>query len=556
MRAFIWFVVPTLLMGCPVEPEEDVASNATNNESETNNDLSNVINNAPNNEPNNGPSNAPNNGLEDVVVEIVPIEWGLRSALQTSIAQDASLIDGQASVETELDAGAFSVIVTADSTTLFDTTEVGDSLVPVSGEIDRRPFFVPARSTVRFEVSFQAGEYELRGQVLDAGTPAPLDANIAPQSAGSWFDEAFAAIEGSADPGGATVQLMHAIRAHGGPIRTDAGVLFVAPAQDGEAAPQIRGTWNNFDADPDSELRRITPGFWARFIDVPAGRQEYKIYYPSGDAWVTDVSNPHINWDGFDPGTLGSFNSVLGPQGSRTVWLPNVQSSELGNARDVYVHLPQTYDAGASDYPVLYVHDGNESIVRSQFHIIADETAADDAATESLLVFVALASQNDRIAEYTMGPDSRGDDYVDFIADTLVPTIDENFRSRTDRVARGLTGASLGGLISYWGAMQHPDIFGYTAGMSSTFWWPSQEEAGQHIVVDEIAARGCQGITYYLDSGSPADNFEITQVMRDTLDGLGCDYDYVLDAGATHDWSFWRARFDGVLRDFADLHGG
>ena len=200
---------------------------------------------------------------------------------------------------------------------------------------------------------------------------------------------------------------------------------------------------------------------------------------------------------------------------------------------------------------MLYVHDGNESIVRGQFHLVANDTAAANTATEAILVFLALPSQNVRIEEYTLGtPGSLGDEYVEFVAETLVPQIDGQFRTRAERTARGIAGASLGGLISFWGVMQYPAVFGYGAGMSSSFFW------GDEFLIDEIQRRGCQDVAYYLDSGSPNDNFDVTQVMRDVLDGMGCDYEYVLEQGGQHDWAFWRGRFGGVMEDFARTHGG
>src|SRR4030095_8382425 len=38
--------------------------------------------------------------------------------------------------------------------------------------------------------------------------------------------------------------------------------------------------------------------------------------------------------------------------------LENVSSPELGNRRDIFVHLPASYPGGRRDWPVLYFQDG------------------------------------------------------------------------------------------------------------------------------------------------------------------------------------------------------
>ena len=488
-----------------------------------------------------------------VSVELVPVEWGLfddgAAPLPGPRETTLSLSDESVAVALDVPPGAWSLRVTIDGRLVVDSTDLPtDRLVGLSGDIATLPFFNPTRTSAVFDVSVD-GEVAARSR--EPVERAPTDAIVQRDTVGPWFEHLFDAVQLADDPGGATVELMHALRDHGGPVSTEYGVLFIAPAQEGEAAPQVRGSWNDFAADPDSELRRITPGLWARYIQVPAGRHAYKIYYPSGDAWVADLSNPHVEWDGFDPGTVGAFNSVLRPQGARLVWLPGVHSPQLQNARDVIVYVPASYDGGDENYATLYIHDGNESIVRGRYPQVAADTAATEPDSEAVLVFIALPDQDVRIEEYTMGvAGARGDDYVDFVAQTLVPLIDAEFRTRAEREARGVHGASLGGLVSFWAVLQYPGTFGYTAGMSSSFFWAEQ------FMIAQVEARGCQELVYYLDSGSPDDNFGVTEVMRDTLNDLGCDYEYVLEPGGEHDWAFWRGRFGGVLRHFARLHGG
>ena len=54
----------------------------------------------------------------------------------------------------------------------------------------------------------------------------------------------------------------------------------------------------------------------------------------------------------------------------------------------------------------------------------------------------------------------QGDEYVAFIADTVKPIIDRDFRTRPEREATGVAGSSLGGLISLYAYFRRPEVFG------------------------------------------------------------------------------------------------
>jgi enterochelin esterase family protein len=481
-----------------------------------------------------------------------PVDVGLFTGAPPFESLEIQFPDTARAVEFEWPEGVWEFALVADAE---QPRDAGEQLVGLSSERfeagRERRVFVPAPTTVRVVVTETDGSLGCRIERLGEAPRVPVDSPAHARSVGPWFDRV-EELNDSEDPGAVVVELMDDLRSRGGPIETDHGFLFIAPAQDGEPPPQIRGTWNDWGADPASELVRIAPGFWARYVEVPDGRHEYKLFYPNNESWVVDAANRHVAWDGIDTGTVGQFNSVLRPASgdSRLTWLGAVYSPELENSRNVYVQLPPGYDSTDERFPTLVVHDGNESIARGRFHHVARDLAQADAETATILVYVALPSQDLRLAEYTMATDeSRGDEYVTFLADTLMPQVDELFRTLSGPNARGVAGASLGGLISYWATMQHSDVFGYAAGMSSSFFWEDE------YIVGELEARGCQDSTYYLDSGSPADNFEVTQTMRDTLDQLGCDYRYELEEGGEHEWSYWHERFDMVLEHFADVHG-
>lgn len=439
-----------------------------------------------------------------------------------------------------------------------DALVAGEATAP-----ERARIFSPAGEEVTVRVSLERRQWS----VVLPDAPAEVHPWDAPDrtTAGiqKTFDDTIYALNTGAGPADeAAIALMHTLREAGaGPVpvetRADGGVsLFVGPCPAGEPPVEVRGTFTGWQASDATRFAEIVPGLCGRYI-AHGPREQYKLVFNGGAAWFTDLSNRHIAWDGQNTGGVGAFNSVVStattpdPAG-RMVWLRGVASAQLGNSRDVYVWLPPQYDQQPTTrFPTMYLHDGNESISRSQLHEVFAAQAA-DRNDPVVGVFIHLPTQDVRIAEYTMATaDARGDLYAAFVTDTLVPLIDGRFRTRADRAARGLAGASLGGLISYHIASGAPQVFEYAAGMSSSFWWEDR------WMIQRIDALGCQGLTYYLDSGNGGasqDGAPDTRLMRDTLDRLGCPYTHVEEDGATHDWFFWKGRFPGVLDAFRAVH--
>ncbi len=371
-------------------------------------------------------------------------------------------------------------------------------------------------------------------------------------SVGALLDEALYGLNiGQQPPEAIIAALLEALRSRGAhPIRSSAGWLLLAHGAPGDA-PEVRGSFTDWMHDPRYALAPLSGALWGRWVAPIEGYHAYKVVRRQGASWLPDPGNPHIQWDGVPVAGLGSFNAALNPEArpasqGRMVWWPAVYAPQLDDSREVYLHLPPDYDrAPTRRYPTLYVQDGNESIARSQLHEEADAWATARPDEALIMAFIGLPSQAQRMAQYTVGAqDARGERYASFVAQALVPQVDAALRTRAQARWRGVKGASLGGLISYWIATRHPTIFGYVAGMSSSFWWEDQ------LMVRELARLGCQGLRYYLDSGAPMDNTDSTRAMRAQLEMMNCAFTHVEEAGGQHDWSTWRGRFSLVLRAF------
>lgn len=184
-------------------------------------------------------------------------------------------------------------------------------------------------------------------------------------------------------------------------------------------------------------------------------------------------------WQDYTRGRAGMRHTVVGTLKVRErVWSP-----QLKNRRDIFVHLPASYELGRRRYPVLYMHDGQnlfdeDTSYAGEWHV--DETMQKLGRLGIEAIIVGVPNMEDeRLSEYSpfhdahFGP-GRGRRYLSFLAETLKPLIDRDFRTLPQRQHTGLMGSSMGGLISLYGFFHCHDVFGFAGVMSPSFWYANR----------------------------------------------------------------------------------
>jgi len=248
-------------------------------------------------------------------------------------------------------------------------------------------------------------------------------------------------------------QLMADLAASGGYPPRDASTVVLLHRGSPGGQLWVAGTFNNWSVSADSMQVFADTDLYYLEKQLGSARQEYKLVSTTA-GWFRDPLSPHVTWDGIPKEGLGDFNSVVPPWGApdpngRIEWLA-VKSPQLSNTRDVFVYLPAGYDEDScSRFPVLLVNDGNESLTRSHFDKVARDTFVAKLARPTILVFVALASQADRMSEYSCSTADNGPKYADFLCDTLVPLVDQRYRTLAAAGSRGIIGASMGRAPSF-----------------------------------------------------------------------------------------------------------
>ncbi|MEO6167075.1 MAG: alpha/beta hydrolase-fold protein [Chitinophagales bacterium] len=149
---------------------------------------------------------------------------------------------------------------------------------------------------------------------------------------------------------------------------------------------------------------------------------------------------------------------------------------QLDRSRRIWVCLPEDYSASERKYPVIYMHDGqnlfdNATAAGQEWSL--DETLA-DIHGQCIIIGIDNGEEK-RSTEYNFRDSEEfgageGRKYIEFIALTLKPVVDERLRTLPDREHTFIAGSSLGGLISFYGAIYFADTFGGAGIFSPSFW--------------------------------------------------------------------------------------
>lgn len=240
-------------------------------------------------------------------------------------------------------------------------------------------------------------------------------------------------------------------------------------------------------------------------------------------------------------------------------------SSYLPDDRDVIIYLPPGYEEETERaFPVLYLHDG-QNLFDGRTSFVKDRTwqvrehadAAIEAGEIEPLVIVGIYNTGDRrIAEYTHDRDwklggGEASAYGRLITRELMPWIGEQYRVRQDRENTGLGGSSLGGLVSLYLGLRHPEIFGKLALMSPSVWWNHKSILGY---LNEHAPQVWERPRIWLDVGDREGHKTLRDVehlaRRLKANGWrpGETMYFEKVNGGTHDEASWATRVRAMLK--------
>lgn len=254
----------------------------------------------------------------------------------------------------------------------------------------------------------------------------------------------------------------------------------------------ISGTFNNWKVQ--DEKTRMTDLGNGRFtlefyehIDFPL---EYK--YTRG-AWnqveLNDYGNPTNNHRVERPVDIIMDKVHFWQMNGETNYPPyfpqikvisdEFEIPQLIKTRRIAALLPHDYYETDKKYPVLYLQDGqnlfDDYAPFGSWEVDKKLALMKRRGMGDVIIISIDHAKEERIEEYNPGGNPKlgkgqGRAYVRFLAETLKPFVDNNFRTKPDRLNTGIGGSSMGGLISIWAGFMYPEKFSKLMIFSPALW--------------------------------------------------------------------------------------
>lgn len=221
----------------------------------------------------------------------------------------------------------------------------------------------------------------------------------------------------------------------------------------------------------------------------------------------------------------------------------------LQRKRKIWVYLPPGYEQSSKSYPVIYMHDGQNLFDESQAGFGEwgiDETLDSlTAAGKPGAIVIGIENGPKRLNEYNpyffeRAGEGEGDAYLEFIIKDLKPVVDKKYRTLKSKEHTIIAGSSMGGLISFYGALKHNEVFGRAGVFSPAFW-----TAPSIIPLTDSLAPKAKGM-YFFYMGE-LEGEEMMKKMDDVIAILakssGALIYNITDPAGKHNESAWRKWF-------------
>lgn len=303
----------------------------------------------------------------------------------------------------------------------------------------------------------------------------------------------------------------------------------------------VAGDFNGWDPTQCVMLRIEGTDVWYQSVRFEnASRVEYK-FVANGEEWFTDPMNPIIA-----PGEFGNSElrmpHYLPPRevdskssiGSGTLVQDTISSKKLKSQRPISVYLPDRYNPGLR-YPLVIVNDGFAYLEHGKMKNVLDNMIHSSQMIPSIVVFVPPV---DRTPEYLEKDKGK---YTEFMVDELIPWLDERYALINEPNVNVIMGSSLGGNISLWIAVNHPEVFGKVAALSSYV---------EEDLIDTFSAEKAPKLDIYLLHGTYDHLPQIGESVKALVPILEKqEYNYRYDQFPEgHSYGFWRAHIDDALK--------
>ena len=248
-----------------------------------------------------------------------------------------------------------------------------------------------------------------------------------------------------------------------------------------------------------------------------------------------------------------------------------LKSKILKMDRKYAVYLPVDYATSNRFYPVLYLlhgagDDQSGWVQFGEVSQIADKAIADGTATAMIIV---MPDANTGQRGYFN--DIKGEwRYEDFFFDEFIPFIEKEYRIRSEKRYRAISGLSMGGGGTFIYALHHPEMFSSACPLSASCGPlspedtkktlsrlgnqnPSDEEVSAYYnkysvlaLMNNMADDQKKAIRWYIDCGDDDFLYEGNTLVHIAMRKKEIPHEFRTRDGG-HTWTYWRSALPTVL---------
>ena len=221
-------------------------------------------------------------------------------------------------------------------------------------------------------------------------------------------------------------------------------------------------------------------------------------------------------------------------------------NSKFGEWRHALVYTPAEYELAKNAkkrYPVLYLQHGmgegeTSWMLQGKMQHIMDNAIGKGEAVPMIVVMESGdIKQPFGGGNNQAGRSAYGASFYPVLLNDLIPYIDANFRTKTDRDNRAMAGLSWGGHQTFDVALTNLDKFAWIGTFSGAIFGLDVKTAYDGVFAD---ADAFNKKVHYLYMNWGSDDFVKSQPIVDALRELGIKVDASVSEGTGHEFLTWR----------------
>lgn len=268
--------------------------------------------------------------------------------------------------------------------------------------------------------------------------------------------------------------------------------------------------------------------------------------------------------------------AALGQSSSKVNEEIVVHSKLLDSDRKYAVYLPPDYETSKRSYPVLYLLHGAGDDQTGWIQFGEVQHIADKAIREGIATPMVIVMPDANTGRRGYFNDIAGDwKYEDFFFRELMPEVEKQFRIKSEKRYRAISGLSMGGGGSFMYALHHPELFSSACPLSASVGPLTLEEAKQRYsrpvpgradapipneqqieayfkqhsaieLVNALPDDQKNSVRWFIDCGDDDFLYEGNSLVHIAMRKKDIPHEFrVRDGG--HKWSYWRESLPHVL---------